>query len=48
MKNQINGKLKIQRELTNACVIKYCKMKCTESQKVNYSIQDDLTEEIQN
>ena len=47
-KNEINDKLKIKRELTNACVKKYRKKKCTESQQLNSSMQDDPTEEIQN
>ena len=48
LKNQINDKLKIKRELTNARAKKYCKMKCTESQQLNSSKQDDPTEEMQN
>ena len=43
--NQINDKLKIKRELTNAYVKKYCKKKCTESQQLNSSLQHDPTEE---
>ena len=46
--NQINDKLKIKWELTNACVKKYRKKKCTESQQLNSSMQDDPTEEMQN
>ena len=46
-KNQINDKLKIKRELTNARVKKY-KKKCTESQQLNSSMQDDPTEEMKN
>ena len=45
--NQINDKLKIKRELTNAHV-KKCKKKCTESQQLNSSMLDDPTEEMQN
>ena len=44
--NQIT--LRIKRELTNARVKKYRKNKCTESQQLNSSMQDDPTEEIQN
>ena len=48
-KNQINDKLKIKREFTNARVNKkYRKKKCTESQQRNSSMQDDPTEEMQN
>ena len=47
-KNQINGKLKIKRELTNACVKIYRKKKCTESQQLNSSIQNDPIEGKQN
>ena len=47
-KNQINDKLKIKRELTNARVKKYRKTKCTESQQLNSSMQDDPSEEMQN
>ena len=46
--NQINDKLKIKRELTEARVKKYRKKKCTESQQLNYLMQDDPTEEMQN
>jgi hypothetical protein len=46
--NQINDKLKIKRELTNACVKIYRKKKCIESQQLNSSMQDDPTEEMQN
>ena len=46
--NQINDKLKIKRELNNACVKKYCKKKCTESQQLNSLMQDDPTKEMQN
>ena len=35
-------------ELTNACVKKYHKKKCTESQQLNSSMQDDPNEEMQN
>ena len=45
--NQINDKLKIKREFTNARVKKYRK-KCTESQQLNSSMQDDPIEEMQN
>ena len=45
--NQINDKLKIKRKLTNARVKKYRKKKCTESQQLNSSMPDDLTEEMQ-
>jgi hypothetical protein len=48
MNNQINDKLKIKRELTNARVKKYRKKKCTESQQLNSSMQDDPTEGMQN
>ena len=48
MKNQINDKLKIKRELSNARVKKYRKKKCTESEQLNYSMQDDPSEEMQN
>ena len=48
MKNQINDKLKIKRELTNTRVKKYRKKKCTESQQLNSWKQDDPTEEMQN
>ena len=48
MKNQNNYKLKIKRELTNARVKKYSKKKCTESQQLNSSMQDDPTDEMQN
>ena len=47
-KNQINDKLKIKGELSNARVKKHCKKKCTESQRLNSSMQDDPTEEMQN
>ena len=47
-KNQIKDKLKIKRELTNLRVKKYRRKKCTESQQLNSSMQDDPTEEIQN
>ena len=40
--------MKIKRELTNARVKKYGKKKCTESQQLNSSMQDDATEEMQN
>jgi hypothetical protein len=46
--NQINDKLKIKRELTNVRVKKYRKKKCTESQQLNSSMQDDPIEEMQN
>ena len=46
--NKINDKFKIKRELTNARVKKYREKKCTESQQLNSSIRDDLTEEMQN
>ena len=46
--NQVNDKLKVKRYLTNARVKKYLKKKCTESQQLNSSMQDDPTEEIQN
>ena len=45
--NQINDKLKIKRELTHARVKKYRKKKCTESQQLNYSMQDDPIKEMQ-
>ena len=48
MKNQINDKLKIKRELTNGCVKKYRKNKYTESKQQNSSMQDDPKEEMQN
>ena len=44
----MNDKLKIERELTNPRVKKYRTKKCTESQQLNYSMQDGPTEEIQN
>ena len=44
--NQINDKLRIKRELNNERVKKYRKKKCTESQQLNSSMQDDPTEEI--
>ena len=44
--NQINDKLKIKKELTNARVKKYRKKKCTESQQLNSWMQDDPTEEM--
>ena len=47
-KNQIKDKLKTKRELTKARVKKYRRNKCTESQKLNSSLKDDPTEEIQN
>ena len=34
--------------MTNAHVKKYHKKKCTESQQLNYSMQDDPTEEMEN
>ena len=40
--------MKIKRELTNARVKKYRKKKCTESQQLNSSMQDDPSEEMQN
>ena len=40
--------MKIKNELTNARVKKYRKNKCTESQQLNSSMQDDPTEEMQN
>ena len=46
--NQINDKLKIKRELTNARVKKYRKKKCTESQQLNSSMKDDPIVEMQN
>ena len=46
--NQINDKLKIKRELTNARVKKYLIKKCTEPQQLNSSMQVDPTEEVQN
>jgi hypothetical protein len=46
--NQINDKLKIKRELTNAGVKKYHKKNCTESQQLNSLMQDDPTEEMKN
>ena len=46
--NQINDKLKIKMELTNACVKKCRKKKRTESQQLNSSMHDDSTEEMQN
>ena len=46
--NQINDKLKIKMKLTNALVRKYSTEKCTESQQLNSSIQDDSTKEMQN
>ena len=46
--NQINDKLKIKRELTNARVKKYRKKNCTESQQLNSSMHDNPTEEMQN
>ena len=45
--NQINGNLKIKRELTNAHVKKYRKKKRTKFQQLNSSLQDDPTEEMQ-
>ena len=48
MKNQINDKLKTKRELANASVKKYRKKKCTESEQLNSTMQDDPTEEMQN
>jgi hypothetical protein len=35
-------------ELNNARGKKYCKKKCTESQQLNSSMQDDPTDEMQN
>ena len=35
-------------ELTKACVKRYRKKKCIESQQLNSSMQDDPTEEMQN
>ena len=46
--NQINDKLKIIRELTNARAKKYSKKKCTECQQLNSSMKDDPAEETQN
>ena len=46
--NQINDKLKIKRELPYAGVKKYRKKKCTDSQQLNSSMQDDPTKEMQN
>ena len=43
----MNDKLKLKRELTNARVKKYHKMKCNESQELNSSKQDDPTEKMQ-
>jgi hypothetical protein len=40
--------LEIKRELTNVRVKKYRKKKCTESLQLNYSMQDDPTEGMQN
>ena len=40
--------MKIKRELINAREKKYSKNKCTESQQLNCSMQDDPTEEMQN
>ena len=44
----MNDKLEIKRELTNARVNKYRKLKRTESQQLNSSMQDDPPEEMQN
>ena len=38
----------MKRELTNARMKKYRRKKCTEFQRLNSSIQDDPTEEMQN
>jgi hypothetical protein len=46
--NQINDKLKIKMELTNACMKKHRKKKCTKSQQLNSSMQDDPTEKMKN
>ena len=46
IKSMTNWKWK--RELANARVKKYRKKKCTESQQLNSSMQDDPTEEMQN
>ena len=46
--NQNNDNLQIKRELTNARVKKYRKKKCTESQQLNFSMQDAPSEEMQN
>ena len=46
--NQINDKLKIKWKLTNERLKEYRKKKCTESLQLNYSVQDDPTEEMQN
>ena len=46
--NQINDKLKIKRQLTNARVKKNRKKKCTESRQMNSSMPDDPTKETQN
>ena len=40
--------MNIKRELTNPRVTKYRKKKCTESQQLNSSMQDEPTEEMQN
>ena len=45
--NQINDKLKIKWEFTNARVTKYRKKKCTESQQLNSSMQDVTIKEFQ-
>ena len=47
-KNQINDRLKIKTKLTDVRVKKYHKTKCTESQQLNSSMQNDPTEEIKN
>ena len=47
-KNQIYDKLKIKIKLINARVKKYRKKKCTESQQLNSSMQNDPTEVMQN
>ena len=44
--NKINEKLRIQRELTNACVKKYSKKKCTESQQLNSSMHEIQNKQV--
>jgi hypothetical protein len=46
--NRISDKLKIKMKLTNARVKKYRTKKCTESQQLNSSMQDDPTWKMRN
>ena len=44
--NQIDGKLKTKRKLTNVRVKEYRKKKCTESQQLNSSMQEIQNKQV--